>query len=79
MTAVYEMRDAGWLNPPGAEPYYDADEERMGTYTTQEFLDTFGGLPDRDEAAVDLDAYADQLRDEDLERELELSEEADAC
>ncbi len=36
----------------------------MGTYSTQDFMDTFGGLPDRGEAAVDPREQADWARDE---------------
>lgn len=33
----------------------------MGTYTARDFLDTFGGLPDPGECAVDLDTVRDEL------------------
>jgi hypothetical protein len=36
----------------------------MGTYDAQEFLDTFGGLPEPGEAAPDLDAIRDRRDDE---------------
>lgn len=36
----------------------------MGTYDTQSFIDTFGGLPDPGEAAVDPRELADRRRDE---------------
>jgi len=36
----------------------------VGTFDTQQFMDTFGGLPDRDEAAVDPRELADLQRDE---------------
>lgn len=39
----------------------------MGTYTTQEFLDTFGGLPERDDhmwAGPDPAAMSEQKHDE---------------
>lgn len=32
----------------------------MGTYTAEEFLDLFGGLPERDEIVPDLDAICDE-------------------
>lgn len=36
----------------------------MGTYSTQDFMATFGGLPDRGEAAYDPREQADRARDE---------------
>ncbi|HTE63670.1 MAG TPA: hypothetical protein VK631_25155 [Solirubrobacteraceae bacterium] len=46
----------------------------MGSYSTEEFLDTFGGLPDRDDPqwlGPDPDRVRDEMRDEvrDAERE----------
>lgn len=35
----------------------------MGTYTTGEYLELFGGLPEPGEAAVDVDAVRDQADD----------------
>jgi hypothetical protein len=35
----------------------------VGTYSTQEFMDTFGGLPEPGEAYVDLDLVRDTARD----------------
>lgn len=35
----------------------------MGTYEPQDFIDTFGGLPERGEAAIDPREVADMRRD----------------
>lgn len=34
----------------------------MGTYTVQEHMDLFGGMPERGEAAVDINDIVDQQR-----------------
>lgn len=34
----------------------------MGTYTAQDFIATFGGLPEPGEAAIDINAMADERR-----------------
>lgn len=36
----------------------------MGTYTVADFMTTFGGLPERGEAAIDVRDLADRQRDE---------------
>lgn len=46
----------------------------MGTYTAGEFLETFGGLPERGECIPDFDAIRDRDRELRMEADLRAEE-----